>query len=124
VLVVRRAQLDALGEPRRLEFVERTARHLARFFPERCAALGEEEVKAAVQHGIRRAAAHGFTTERDVCKYIDLMFLFGWDFDRGERWAAETLAQSAPAAERLEALFDRAMRRASRAPGIQPRVRR
>ena len=38
-----------------------------------------------VQYGIKRAAVYGFTAKRDVCKYIDLMILFGRDFDTDKR---------------------------------------
>jgi hypothetical protein len=69
--------------------------HLQKFFPGQCYAAGEERVREIISHGIDRAATYGLTSKRDVCKYIDLMVVFGRDFDTDSRlrWAAEILRQ-------------------------------
>jgi hypothetical protein len=63
-------------------FEDRVLPHLNKCFPAQCAALGEPELRSTIQYGITRAASYGITTEREVCKYIDLMVVFGRDFDR------------------------------------------
>lgn len=125
MLVIREPQMTALGLRHRASFDARLGDHLRRFFPERCAALGEGGVAEAIAHGVERARVHGLTAERDVCKYVDLMFVFGRDFDLAEQqpWAARLLARhvgSSPTA-RVEALMDKAMRMMHRAHGIEPR---
>jgi hypothetical protein len=59
-----------------------------------------------------------------VCKYVDLMFVFGRDFDLPEQqpWAARILRRLAtsPPSARVEALMDKAMRMMHRAFGLQP----
>jgi hypothetical protein len=124
MLVIRDPQMAALGLRHRAAFEARLREHLRRFFPERCAALGPGGLDEAVGHGVARAGAHGIVAERDVCKYVDLMFVFGRDFDLAARqpWAARILrrhAASAPSA-RVEALMDKAMRMMHRAYGIEP----
>jgi hypothetical protein len=122
MLLIRKPQLEALGARHRSAFAARLGEHLGRFFPERCRVLGPEGVAEAIEHGITRAALYGLTSERDVCKYIDLMFVFGRDFDRAEcqPWAARILARRAttPPGALVEALLDKAMRMMHRAYGI------
>ncbi len=123
-LVVREPQLLVFEATARRHFEGRLIDHLQRFFPERCRVLGADGVRAAIAHGVASAARYGIESERDVCKYIDLMFVFGWDFDLpGEQpWAAKIFAQAGaqPPSELLAALLDRAMRKMHRAVGIQP----
>lgn len=74
-------------------FVADVRAHIARCFPEQYAAMTREELDEIIAYGIERARAHGFTGERDVCKYIDLMCVFGRDFDGDDRldWASTIL---------------------------------
>ena len=46
-----------------------------------------------IRYGVERAGSYGIGTERDVCKYIDLMFAFGRDFDKNQDlpWASRIL---------------------------------
>jgi hypothetical protein len=81
MLRIRHEQMSEFSESTYLNFENRMLIHLRKFFPERCEALGEENCSELIEYGVRRAAAHGFTSERNVCKYLDLMMCFGPDFD-------------------------------------------
>jgi hypothetical protein len=63
-----------------------------------------------VQHGIKRAAGYGLTARRDVCKYIDLMIVFGrnFDTDRRYRWAGEILGKRRNPGVKMQTLFQTA----------------
>jgi hypothetical protein len=63
-------------------FEARLRKHVLKYFESSCASLGEEDFATLLQLGIQRAQAHGFVAESDVCKFVDLMFVFGVDFDR------------------------------------------
>jgi hypothetical protein len=75
------------------KFEDRMAAHLERCFPAECRALGPDEVRQEIRYGIQRASTYGIDLERDVCRYIDLMFAFGRDFDMDPRqsWAGRIL---------------------------------
>lgn len=122
MLTIRDEQLALLQDPRRERVMAALVEHVERFFPMRCRALGKVGVHEAVEHGVARASTHGFVTERDLCKYVDLMFVFGRDFDRDEGWVEEVLEGAAPPTSKIELLYDRAVRKARRARGIQPRA--
>jgi len=90
---LRQEQMAAFTQAVLQNFEDRMVVHLNQFFPEQCTMLGEPKVRETIRYGIQRAASHGIVVERDVCKYLDLMFAFGPDFDQDPRhpWAAEIL---------------------------------
>jgi hypothetical protein len=115
MLVIRKSQLDALSIAHRTSFDNRMLAHLKKFFPAQYDGLGEERAIEAVHYGIARAATYGITSERDVCKYVDLMFALGRDFDTDPRfdWAQPILTDPNlpdPSA-RIELLYDAALTR-------------
>ncbi len=114
MFVIRDAVWDRLAEQAVADFIGRMRVHLRKFFPEQCDALGETRIGQLIEHGIRRARVYGFQSERDVCKYIDLMCVFGHAFDRNERlpWARQILESRFPPdpAERIELLHETALR--------------
>jgi hypothetical protein len=91
MLIIREEQLRVLGEYARADLEARMLAHLARFFPARCAALGEQETRSLIAHGVERAKRYSLDTEAEICKYLNLMFSFGRDFDTEQDWAAQVL---------------------------------
>jgi hypothetical protein len=82
MLTIREEQLAAFSRVKVKAFEDRVFEHLLKFFPKQLKALGDERARETIQYGIGRAANYGIRGERDVCKYIDLMIVFGRDFDR------------------------------------------
>jgi hypothetical protein len=116
-MLIRETQMTKLTELSRRKFEDRVAAHLTRCFPADCRALGESGLQEVIGYGIQQAAKHGFELERDVCKYIDVMFTFGRDFDRHPDlpWAAQILEDDSfknPTA-RMERLFSEARQRSA-----------
>lgn len=93
MLVIRRAQMDALARAAREPFVENIIAHLRRVWPEECAAMGEEGLDAFVGHGLARCEQYGVETEYDVGRYCDLMLILTRDFDVDPKipWAQDIL---------------------------------
>jgi len=96
--------------------------HLYSVFPNNCNALGETEVRNIVHYGIERARFYGIVIERDVSKYINLMFLFGRDFDTDPAfpWAAKILNEdyNGKGLKKIDVLYDKASRRFQDSTGI------
>ena len=113
MLVIRDVTADALDRAAYDDFVARMRVHLRKFLPEQCDALGEIKTGQLIEFGVKRARECGFEAERDVCKYIDLMCVFGHSFDRDERlpWARQILESRVPPdpGERMRRLHDAAL---------------
>ena len=106
-MVIRQAQMRALSNNASRTFEDRMVVHLNKSFPNECRELGEPEVREWIRYGIQRASEYRITAQRDVCKYIDLMFVFGRDFDR-DPWASSILNDRAlrDPTTKLETLYE------------------
>ena len=95
MLTIRQAQFAVFSQLEVQKFEEWMLAHLKKFFPRQCAAAGDQRLREMVRHGIQRSALYGITAKRDVCKYIDLMIVFGRDFDTDNRlrWPGEILGK-------------------------------
>jgi hypothetical protein len=97
MLTIRKEQLAVFGPLGKNAFEDRMIAHVKKVFPEQSETLGETKLRASIQYGTQRAAAYRITSERDVCKYIDLMILYGRDFDKDPNnpWAQSVLQNQA-----------------------------
>jgi len=112
MLHIRRAQKDAFHDAAVRDFEERMLAHLRDFSPKHFRILDDDEVRAVIRDGMARAEGHGFTWERTIRYYVDMMFMLGSGFDRDPLlpWAAEGLGEGAPADQntRVDRLYERA----------------
>ena len=110
MLVIRKKQMAVFQEVEIKKFVDRMAIHLKKFFPRQCETLGEPKLRETIQYGIKRAAFYGITAKREVYKYVDLMVVFGRDFDNDRRlaWAGEILKRSTSPGRRVSMLLQAA----------------
>jgi hypothetical protein len=97
MLIIRKEQLAVFGPLGKKAFEDRMIPHLKKVLPEQSEALGEPKLRETIQYGTQRAAAYRIISERDVCKYIDLMILYGRDFDKDPNlpWAQSILQNQA-----------------------------
>lgn len=107
LLTVRTAQMAAFSQSEVQKFEDWMCSHLRKFFQRQCEALSEPQLRDLIQYGIKRAAGHKITSKRDVCKFIDLMAVFGRDLhtDRRLPWAGEILSGKEEARPKIEALY-------------------
>ena len=124
MLRIRKEQNDELAKAAVKRFEEWMVVHLNKFFPDHCKALGPEGTRETIRHAIERAASYEIVSERDVCKYTDLMFAFGRDFDEDPNagWANEILNDEnfkGQPTEKINNLYKTAMRNVKQAGGIE-----
>lgn len=93
MLTIRKEQLAAFGKPALKAFEGHVVVHVKKYFPGECEKLGAEKVQEFVQFGTQKAATYGIVAERDVCKYIDFMMVYGREFDVDPKlpWASSIL---------------------------------
>ncbi len=81
MMTLQKSQIAAVGERLARRWEDTMVVHLQTFFPERALELGERGLMQAVELGLKKAARYGIHSERDVCKYLNFMFAYGFDFD-------------------------------------------
>jgi hypothetical protein len=120
MLTMRQEQCNALNSDLRRRYVERVLAHLRQFFPRQSQSMGEPALRAFVDWGIERAASYRIVAERDVCRYIDVMTVFGRQFDTDPAcaWAPPILtARYVDPSVKTEILFQEARRQAAARDG-------
>jgi ADP-heptose:LPS heptosyltransferase len=107
MLTIPPQRLGAFSQVELRNFEEWMLVHLKNFFPAQCAAAGDQGVREMMRHGIERARVYGIESRADVCKYIDLMTVFGRDFDthKQHRWARETLKRRGTSGAKMKSLL-------------------
>jgi hypothetical protein len=118
MLTIRKEQLAVFGPLGKNAFEDRVVAHIKKVFPEQSQTLGEPKLRETIQYGTQRAAAHRIISERDVCKYIDLMILYGRDFDKDPNlpWVQSVLQNPAirDPASKIERLYKAARKQENR----------
>jgi hypothetical protein len=108
-VIVRNAQLQALGQVSARAFEDEMLMHLAAFSPPLYKAVKEDRLRETIRLGVARAAKYGFTQRGPVRLYLELMLLFGSDFDTDPQypWAGQVLQDEAfgPEMRRADYLY-------------------
>jgi hypothetical protein len=97
MLRVRKEQIDILAEAALEAYEDDMLAHVEKFFPNHVRVAGEPVIRAVIRFGMKRAAAYGFDTDRNVSLYITTMFMLGSRFDEDVMypWAQEILTDPA-----------------------------
>jgi hypothetical protein len=114
MLKIRKEQREALGKVMLDQFAGEMVGHLRKFFPAQCDSLGEAGLDEFIQYGISRAASYEIKKHRDICRFVDMMFVFGRDFDTNPKvpWASRILNDPAivDPDTRIDRLYEEARR--------------
>ncbi len=119
MFTIRKEQMKVFGPLGVKAFEDRVVTHLKKVFPRQSAAMNEEKLRETIQYGTQRAAAYRIISERDVCKYIDLMIFYGRDFDKDPKlpWAQSVLQNQAirNPSSKIERLYKAAKKQENKA---------
>ena len=112
-MIIRSEQMAEMERHGERAFEREMADHIREFASARAKFLEEECLKTVVQTGLSKARAHGFTCRGPLRLYLDLMCMFGSDFDTDPQhpWAAKVLnnSESGPEMQRATQLWDCAL---------------
>jgi len=125
MLRIRKEQNEELAKVALKRFEDSMIIHLNKFFPEECKALDAEATRRTIRYAIERAAGYDIVSQRDVCIYTDVMFVFGRDFDKDPKlpWAGQILNDKSlkdKPHEKADKLYDTALENIEKAAGIKP----
>lgn len=118
---IRQDQAEAFRQHHLKKFEDEMVEHLQKFCPRYWSVMGEADGRRVIQLGIERARKYGFTNRGPVRFYIELMLLFGSDFDTDPQhlWASKVLndPENLDPAVRAHRLFNAMEKYASRVFG-------
>jgi hypothetical protein len=107
MLTIRKEQFAVFQKVASQNFENRMLSHIKKCFPKQMHELGEPRVRELIRYGIQRSASYRIRKQRDICTYIDIMIVFGRDFDQDPAllWASGILHDKSlpgPAAKIIE----------------------
>ena len=104
MLSINTAQMKVFEEASLRSFEDEMVLHSQEFSPKLCEVIGEDQLRIALRQAIKRADSYGFTLKGPIRLYIELMFLFGSDFDTDPQFPtiAEILQSDVIEMERAE----------------------
>lgn len=82
MLKISQAQLDALSQQAREQFITNMVNHLRTYFPAMAWLLTTDELRSEVTTCIERAAHYQLSTQQQVCRFLNVAATYGWEFDR------------------------------------------
>ena len=105
MLVIRQEQIDALIKGTDEEFVEFLVGHVKEDFPEKTSEYKDEQLRAMVKGGIKRAESHDLTRAEDITAFISVMFEVAPNFDEQTQIKAVLDDKVYSPEERIERLW-------------------
>jgi hypothetical protein len=120
MLVIRNEQMALLGMAGKQQFRQHAANYLRNTVPTVCASMTEQHILQSVDYAMAMCQFHGFAREVDVLQYLNLMYVFGFSFDRNPKlpWVPRILNDRSKGPQaRLEWLCSHALYEAGRARG-------
>jgi hypothetical protein len=93
MLIIRKEQMDTLGDYMNRRFEDDMYQYLRSRFKRRAGAMEEKELRDLIHQGVKRAKLYGIEKKKDVRRYLECMIELKRDFDANEKtiWAANIL---------------------------------
>jgi len=80
-MLIRDTQIESFEQSALQHFEDEMVAHSREFNLRLCEVLGEEQLRAALRHAMKRADDHDFKNRGPIRLYIEVTFLCGSDFD-------------------------------------------
>ncbi len=109
MLIIRQQQMETFRKAALAAFETEMVLHCNEFSPHLYKVIGEKQMRVAVCRTIDRAYGHGFTNRGPIRLFIEMMLLFGSNFDTDPQysWAAKILHTSDDQMQRAEQLYNK-----------------
>ena len=93
MLIIRKEQMAAFEQAAQSRFEQAAVEHFYTVLPTECKTMGDEKLRRVVRAGINKGRTYGLRDEYDYLRLLNLMFVFGIDFDQDQRlaWAQQIL---------------------------------
>lgn len=94
MLTLRPEQVAKFDEVAQKRFEDWMVLHIRECFPDDSKEHSEANIRQLIRYGIKRGASYVIESGPDLCKYIDIMVMYGRDFDLDPEleWPQEILS--------------------------------
>lgn len=88
MLTISTEQMKVFEKASLRTFEDEMVLHSQEFSPKLCEVIGEKQLRVALRQAMKRADSYGFTLKGPIRLYIELILLFGSDFDTDPQFPA------------------------------------
>ncbi len=88
MLSINTEQMKVFEEASLRSFEDEMVLHSQEFSAKLCEVIGEDQLRIALRQAIKQADSYGFTLKGPIRLFIELMFIFGSDFDTDPQFPA------------------------------------
>jgi hypothetical protein len=115
MLVIHNSQINILRDHSEAQFREDMTEYLRNMFPA-LHDIPSHILDSHLARALERARSYGLRSARDICRYLNICVLYGWEFDAlpENAWMRAILTDAAVSSPsgRLHRLVDRCLERA------------
>ena len=110
MLQINQQQLNMFREHARVRFAKKMISHVVEFFPNIYLFEGEKRIEMRIYAAIDQAAMFGLVGKSEVCKFINLTFMFGDNFYNkpNMQWVSDILGSKSN--DRMSNLYELVIR--------------
>ncbi len=91
--IIRTSQMFELGASSKERLIQEQVARIDQSLPDVTATMAPGEVEQSVHLAIQKGEQYGLKEWTGICRYLDVMYILGFDFDEDSRyeWAREKL---------------------------------
>ncbi len=83
--------MQALSRAQEERFVGNLVLYAKKEFPEETSDVPYEDIWEIAQLAVEKSQRYGITERADICRFLNFMYIYGFDFDEELQWAIEIL---------------------------------
>jgi hypothetical protein len=94
MLTISKDQMNTLSKVQEERFVKKLVHYTREEFPDETMNIADEDLNAICSQAISKTRGYGITEKTDICRFLNFMFIYGFEFDAELLWAKKILSAS------------------------------
>jgi hypothetical protein len=91
MLTIREDQMQAFSRAQEKRFAGSLVDYARKEFPEETSDVPYEDIREIARLAVEKTKKYGITERADICRFLNFMYIYGFDFDEELQWAIEIL---------------------------------
>jgi hypothetical protein len=84
-------QMEVFSRAQEKRFVGNLVHYAKKEFPEETGGVSDEDIWDIARLAVEKTKQYGITERADICRFLNFMYIYGFNFDEELQWAIEIL---------------------------------
>jgi hypothetical protein len=89
--MITKEQVLAFSKAQENRFVGNLVHYAKEEFPEETGGVPNEDIREIARLAVEKTQKYGITERSDICRFLNFMYIYGFNFDEELQWAIEIL---------------------------------